>query len=182
MAEYRERTGEDVALLTTVGGRSRLRLLGSEPFRGLLLPLLPPLADRLKAASDSRQDWQPDAPRPRLPRLTQDGFPAALGEMSQASLRSLIPQLLRLTTGRAKPAWGKPEARPPWWPHRLPFANVRTDFRPPSRHKDTVGWTQVLRSIVRACYQYYGQEILLELPSKATLDLDQSQPPPRGPL
>ena len=37
--------------------------------------------------------------------------------------------MLKYSTGRSKPGWGKEECRPPWWPSDLPWANVRSDAR-----------------------------------------------------
>ena len=47
----------------------------------------------------------------------------------QAQLRTFIPEMLKYSTGRSKPGWGKPEYRPIWWPNDLPWANVRSDVR-----------------------------------------------------
>ena len=38
--------------------------------------------------------------------------------------------MLKYSTGRSKPGWGKPEYRPVWWPCDVPWANVRSDVRP----------------------------------------------------
>ena len=47
----------------------------------------------------------------------------------QAQLRNFIPEMLKYSTLRSKPGWGKPEYRPPWWPNDVPWANVRSDVR-----------------------------------------------------
>ena len=47
----------------------------------------------------------------------------------QAQLRNIIPEMLRFSTGKSKPGWGKPECRPLWWPPDVPWANVRSDVR-----------------------------------------------------
>jgi len=49
--------------------------------------------------------------------------------MTQAQLRAFIPLMLKYSTGRGKPGWGKESTRPPWWPQDLPWANVRMDAR-----------------------------------------------------
>ena len=49
--------------------------------------------------------------------------------MLQAQLRNFIPEMLRFSTGKTKPGWGKPECRPLWWPPDVPWANVRSDVR-----------------------------------------------------
>ena len=47
----------------------------------------------------------------------------------QAQLRNFIPEMLKYSTGRSKPGWGKEECRPHWWPDDLPWQNVRSDAR-----------------------------------------------------
>ena len=37
--------------------------------------------------------------------------------------------MLKYSTGRSKPGWGKVECRPIWWPNDVPWANVRSDVR-----------------------------------------------------
>lgn len=37
--------------------------------------------------------------------------------------------MLKYSTGRSKPGWGKLDCRPIWWPNDLPWANVRSDVR-----------------------------------------------------
>lgn len=49
--------------------------------------------------------------------------------MTQAQLRAFIPLMLKYSTGRGKPGWGKESTRPVWWPKDLPWANVRSDAR-----------------------------------------------------
>uniref|UniRef100_A0A182S654 Nuclear respiratory factor 1 NLS/DNA-binding dimerisation domain-containing protein n=1 Tax=Anopheles maculatus TaxID=74869 RepID=A0A182S654_9DIPT len=49
--------------------------------------------------------------------------------MTQAQLRAFIPLMLKYSTGRGKPGWGRDSTRPPWWPKELPWANVRMDAR-----------------------------------------------------
>ena len=47
----------------------------------------------------------------------------------QAHLRAFIPEMLKYSTGRSKPGWGKAEFRPVWWPNDVPWANIRMDMR-----------------------------------------------------
>lgn len=49
--------------------------------------------------------------------------------MTQAQLRAFIPLMLKYSTGRGKPGWGRDSTRPEWWPKELPWANVRMDAR-----------------------------------------------------
>lgn len=47
----------------------------------------------------------------------------------QAQLRAFIPEMLKYSTGRGKPGWGKESCKPVWWPDDIPWANVRSDVR-----------------------------------------------------
>lgn len=49
--------------------------------------------------------------------------------MFQAQLRAFIPEMLKYSTGRGKPGWGKESCKPIWWPEDIPWANVRSDVR-----------------------------------------------------
>lgn len=49
--------------------------------------------------------------------------------MLQAQLRAFIPEMLKYSTGRGKPGWGKESCKPVWWPEDIPWANVRSDVR-----------------------------------------------------
>jgi NLS-binding and DNA-binding and dimerisation domains of Nrf1 len=53
----------------------------------------------------------------------------------QAQLRNFIPEMLKFSTGKSKPGWGKPECRPAWWPADVPWANVRSDVRDEEQKK-----------------------------------------------
>lgn len=64
-----------------------------------------------------------------LPPLIIDGIPTPVEKMTQAQLRAFIPLMLKYSTGRGKPGWGRESTRPSWWPKELPWANVRMDAR-----------------------------------------------------
>lgn len=64
-----------------------------------------------------------------LPPLIIDGIPTPVEKMTQAQLRAFIPLMLKYSTGRGKPGWGRESTRPAWWPKELPWANVRMDAR-----------------------------------------------------
>lgn len=71
-----------------------------------------------------------------LPPLIIDGIPTPVEKMTQAQLRAFIPLMLKYSTGRGKPGWGRESTRPSWWPKELPWANVRMDARPDDdKHK-----------------------------------------------
>uniref|UniRef100_A0A672ZX62 Nuclear respiratory factor 1 NLS/DNA-binding dimerisation domain-containing protein n=1 Tax=Sphaeramia orbicularis TaxID=375764 RepID=A0A672ZX62_9TELE len=75
-------------------------------------------------------------------------------------LTSFIPEMLKYSTGRGKPGWGKESCKPVWWPEDIPWANVRSDVRT-EEQKQRVSWTQALRTIVKNCYKQHGREDLL---------------------
>ncbi|XP_069835407.1 nuclear respiratory factor 1 isoform X4 [Dendropsophus ebraccatus] len=77
-----------------------------------------------------------------------------------AQLRAFIPEMLKYSTGRGKPGWGKESCKPIWWPDDIPWANVRSDVRT-EEQKQRVSWTQALRTIVKNCYKQHGREDLL---------------------
>lgn len=114
-----------------------------------------------------------------LPPLVVDGIPTPVEKMTQAQLRAFIPLMLKYSTGRGKPGWGKESTRPLWWPKDLPWANVRSDARTEEEKQkvthtcityqnnqymtknDQVSWTHALRQIVINCYRHHNREDLL---------------------
>jgi len=96
-----------------------------------------------------------------LPPLVIEGIPTPVDKMTQAQLRAFIPIMLKYSTGRGKPGWGRDQTKPPWWPEDVPWANVRSDVRTEDE-KAKVSWTNALRRVVRNCYQYHGREELLD--------------------
>ena len=70
-----------------------------------------------------------DPTRYELPPLVIEGIPTPVEKMTQAQLRAFIPLMLKYSTGRGKPGWGKESTRPVWWPEGVPWANVRMDAR-----------------------------------------------------
>lgn len=95
-----------------------------------------------------------------LPPLVIDGIPTPVEKMTQAQLRAFIPLMLKYSTGRGKPGWGKDATRPSWWPAGVPWANVRMDARKEDE-KQRVSWTHALRQIVLNCYKFHGRDDLL---------------------
>ncbi|KAK2186184.1 hypothetical protein NP493_212g10038 [Ridgeia piscesae] len=81
-------------------------------------------------------------------------------DKQKAQLRAFIPEMLKYSTSRSKPGWGKPEYRPIWWPEDVPWANVRSDVRS-EEQKKKVSWTHALRTIVLDCYRHHGRDDLL---------------------
>lgn len=95
-----------------------------------------------------------------LPALVFDGIPTPVHKMTQAQLRTFVPNMLKYSTGRGKPGWGKDDVRPPWWPEDVPWANVRSDIRT-TEQKKALQWTDALRRIVINCYLHHGRMDLL---------------------
>ncbi|NXA71835.1 NRF1 factor, partial [Thryothorus ludovicianus] len=98
----------------------------------------------------------------KLPELSipKHLSPFSLLSLFQAQLRAFIPEMLKYSTGRGKPGWGKESCKPIWWPEDIPWANVRSDVRT-EEQKQRVSWTQALRTIVKNCYKQHGREDLL---------------------
>ena len=95
-----------------------------------------------------------------LPALVFEGIPTPVHKMTQAQLRTFVPNMLKYSTGRGKPGWGKDDVRPPWWPEDVPWANVRSDIRT-TEQKKALQWTDALRRIVINCYLHHGRMDLL---------------------
>merc|ERR1719431_157764 len=96
-----------------------------------------------------------------LPPIVIDGIPTPVEKMTQAQLRAFIPLMLKYSTGRGKPGWGKESTKPPWWPKHVPWANVRMDARNDEEKSKQISWTHALREIVINCYKYHGRDDLL---------------------
>ena len=96
-----------------------------------------------------------------LPPIVVDGIPTPVEKMTQAQLRAFIPLMLKYSTGRGKPGWGKESTKPPWWPKHVPWANVRMDARSDEEKSKQISWTHALREIVINCYKFHGRDDLL---------------------
>jgi len=79
-----------------------------------------------------------------------DGIPTPVEKMTQAQLRAFIPLMLKYSTGRGKPGWGKESTRPHWWPQDLPWANVRMDARTEDEKQKVSLPVQCHRGVVNA--------------------------------
>lgn len=142
---------------------STLKVFGSSPLDQAILnsetTILRTLETNLRD-SYNKPDASPEEILFQLPNLAVDGIPTSVDEMNQAQLRMFIPEMLKFSTGRGKPGWGKESTKPIWWPPDVPWANVRRDARSEDS-KLKVSWTQALRQIVKNCYQYHNREDLL---------------------
>ena len=91
-----------------------------------------------------------------LPPIVIDGIPTPVEKMTQAQLRAFIPLMLKYSTGRGKPGWGKESTKPPWWPKGVPWANVRMDARTEEdKAKVVVHWSLLRFRHLSECQYFY---------------------------
>ncbi len=118
------------------------------------------LHDQTPLTRLTTQDRSVAGPLHDLPPLLFEGIPTPVHKMTQAQLRAFIPNMLKFSTGRGKPGWGKEDMKPVWWPVEAPWQNVRSDTRTDDQKK-MLSWTEALRRIVICCYVYHGRIDLL---------------------
>lgn len=162
--EYTMRVGQQAVVLITMPGKSahNFKVFGAQPLESVMRACKQEIMAELEAAllEQAPQQFKADASKHELPPIVIDGIPTPVEKMTQAQLRAFIPLMLKYSTGRGKPGWGKDTTRPPWWPETLPWANVRSDARDESE-KQRISWTTTLRQIVTNCYKYHGRDDLL---------------------
>lgn len=167
--EYTTRVGQQAIVLCCTPGKlsqsvQSYKVFGSQPLENVLRSnrnvvmqeLEASLAEQIPPSQADNQGLH------ELPALVIDGIPTPVDKMTQAQLRNFIPEMLKYSTGRSKPGWGKDECRPIWWPSDLPWANVRSDARTEDEKK-RVTWTDALRNIVKNCYKHHGRDDLLHV-------------------
>ncbi|CAG0924421.1 unnamed protein product, partial [Notodromas monacha] len=163
--EFATRVGQQAIVLMATPGKpaqNNFRVFGAKPLEDVIKNLSGMIMADLESALAQHAPPPPleDPSRHELPPLVIDGIPTPVEKMTQAQLRAFIPLMLKYSTGRGKPGWGKEQTRPPWWPKDLPWANVRMDARTEDQ-KQKVSWTHALRQIVINCYKFHGREDLL---------------------
>ncbi|EFX65763.1 hypothetical protein DAPPUDRAFT_65254, partial [Daphnia pulex] len=162
--EYATRVGQQAIVLIATPGKpqNNFRVFGAKPLEDVVKNVKATVLQDLETAlaHHAPPPAQDDPSLYELPPLVIDGIPTPVEKMTQAQLRAFIPLMLKFSTGRGKPGWGKESTRPPWWPGEVPWANVRMDARPED-DKQRVSWTHALRQIVINCYKYHGREDLL---------------------
>ncbi|XP_038667715.1 nuclear respiratory factor 1 isoform X4 [Scyliorhinus canicula] len=170
--EYTTRVGQQAIVLCISPSKPNpvFKVFGAAPLENVVRKYKSMILEDLESALAEH------APAPQeinsdLPALTIDGIPVSVDKMTQAQLRAFIPEMLKYSTGRGKPGWGKESCRPVWWPEDIPWANVRSDVRS-EEQKQRVSWTQALRTIVKNCYKQHGREDLLY-----AFEDQQTQPP-----
>lgn len=167
--EYNTRIGQQAVVLCVTPGKlsqsiNAFKVFGSQPLEGVMRNNKSMIVQELEQSlNEQAPPSQPDTSGlHELPPLNIDGIPTPVDKMTQAQLRNFIPEMLKYSTGRSKPGWGKDECRPHWWPDDLPWQNVRSDART-EEEKRKVSWTEALRAIVKNCYKHHGREDLLHV-------------------
>ncbi|XP_011187557.1 DNA-binding protein Ewg isoform X2 [Zeugodacus cucurbitae] len=162
--EFTGRVGKQAVVLVATPGKpnTSYKVFGAKPLEDVVRNLKNIVMDELEnaLAQQAPPPPQDDPSLFELPPLIIDGIPTPVEKMTQAQLRAFIPLMLKYSTGRGKPGWGRESTRPPWWPKELPWANVRMDARSED-DKQKISWTHALRKIVINCYKYHGREDLL---------------------
>ncbi|XP_066285216.1 DNA-binding protein P3A2-like isoform X1 [Branchiostoma lanceolatum] len=162
--EYIIRVGQQAVVLCCTPGKPEgtFKVFGAAPLDSVVRNCRQVIMQDLEAAL-AQQAPPPQSENPHLhelPPLVIEGIPVPVDKMTQAQLRAFIPIMLKYSTGRGKPGWGKEATRPVWWPSDLPWANVRSDVRT-EEQKQQVSWTHALRTIVKNCYKHHGREDLM---------------------
>ncbi|XP_032455185.1 DNA-binding protein P3A2 isoform X4 [Nasonia vitripennis] len=162
--EFATRVGQQAVVLVATPGKpnSSYKVFGAKPLEDVVKNLKAAIMEELEnaLAQQAPPPVQDDPSLYELPPLIIDGIPTPVEKMTQAQLRAFIPLMLKYSTGRGKPGWGRESTRPPWWPKELPWANVRMDARSEDE-KQKISWTHALRQIVINCYKFHGREDLL---------------------
>uniref|UniRef100_A0A8C5R630 Nuclear respiratory factor 1 n=1 Tax=Leptobrachium leishanense TaxID=445787 RepID=A0A8C5R630_9ANUR len=159
--EYTTRVGQQAIVLCISPSKPSpvFKVFGAAPLENVVRKYKSMILEDLETALAEHAPVQQDI-NSDLPPLTIDGIPVSVDKMTQAQLRAFIPEMLKYSTGRGKPGWGKESCKPIWWPDDIPWANVRSDVRT-EEQKQRVSWTQALRTIVKNCYKQHGREDLL---------------------
>ncbi|XP_058802099.1 DNA-binding protein P3A2 isoform X1 [Phymastichus coffea] len=163
--EFATRVGQQAVVLVATPGKpnSSYKVFGAKPLEDVVKNLKSAIMEDLEnaLAQQAPPPVQDDPSLYELPPLVIDGIPTPVEKMTQAQLRAFIPLMLKYSTGRGKPGWGRESTRPPWWPKELPWANVRMDARSEDEKQKQISWTHALRQIVINCYKFHGREDLL---------------------
>lgn len=166
--EYSSRVGQQAVVLCCTPSVSQsmqmYKVFGSQPLENVMRNNKQHILQELEQALQEQTppSNQENSHLHELPPLVIDGIPTQVDKMTQAQLRNFIPEMLKYSTGRSKPGWGRMDSRPVWWPSDLPWANVRSDVRTED-DKKRVPWTDALRQIVKNCYMHHGRGDLLQV-------------------
>lgn len=162
--EYATRVGQQAVVLCACPGRPNplFKVFGAAPLENCVKGLKPHILQSLEnaLAQQTPTPTQDNSGLFELPPLVIDGIPTPVDKMTQAQLRAFIPLMLKYSTGRGKPGWGRETTKPAWWPDDIPWQNVRSDTRS-EEQKAKLSWTNALRMIVKNCYEFHGRGDLL---------------------
>jgi len=162
--EYCVRVGQQAIVVCCAPGAAKesFRVFGAKPLEDVIKNIRQLVLQDLEIAlaRQAPNSTHDDSDLFELPPLVIEGIPTPIDKMSQQQLRMFIPHMLKYSTGRGKPGWGREDLKPIWWPDDVPWKNIRIDERPESV-KATVSWTHALRQIVKNCYFHHGREDLL---------------------
>ena len=169
LEELQARVGQQCVVLATSPGKppssNTFKVYGASPLDGVIKRQQDTIMRELESSLQNQlaAAVPQDPTKHDLPPLVIDGIPTPLNKMTQAQLRAFIPLMLKYSTGRPKPGWGKDDMKPVWWPDGLPWQNVRADMRS-DNEKQLTQWTDALRNIVRNCYMHHNRmDLLLEM-------------------
>ena len=167
LEELQARVGQQVVVIATSPGKppssNTFQVYGASPLDGVVKMFQGPIMRELESSLRNLElaDAVPQDPTKHdLPPLVIDGIPTPLNKMTQAQLRAFIPLMLKYSTGRLKPGWGKDDMKPVWWPDSVPWQNVRGDMRS-DNEKQLTPWMEALRRIVQNCYMHHNRMDLL---------------------
>lgn len=162
--EYTTRVGQQAVVLVVTPQKTQnnFKVFGAKPLENVIRNCKNVIMNELETclAAQAPPPIKGDSSKHELPPLVVDGIPTPVEKMTQAQLRAFIPLMLKYSTGRGKPGWGKDSTKPLWWPEGLPWANVRSDARS-EEDKLKISWTHALRQIVSNCYEFHGRQDLL---------------------
>lgn len=160
--EYTRRVGEQAVVMVVKPGQANCTIMGSNPLKKIMENKKQTVHDEMvKALYTQELPQRKNQLLFKLPQLVFDDEPTPVYDMTMFQLRRFIPLMMKYATGKGKPHWGDPAAKPLWWPGGVAWSNIRTDTRQ-AEEKD-LSWSDVLRLVVVKCYVYHAREDLLRV-------------------
>ena len=178
--EYTTRVGVQAAVVIYTPGKDMplFKVFGANPLESVLKKqkhlIIREVENSLQSQTPANFPHTTEQSLFELPPLVFEGIPTPVSKMTQAQLRNFIPTMLKYSTQRGKPGWGKEDNKPVWWPDGIPFENIRIDPRSPDEKKQ-LSWTDALRQIIVNCYVHHGRLDLLPEFSQAQQMQQQQQ-------
>lgn len=160
--EYSIRVGEQAIALITTPPNKTYQVIGSQPLVTIVKKFSSEIINELQYSLNEQTIpiLETDATLFELPPLIIDGIPTPLETLTQKQLRTFIPLMLKYSTSRGKPGWGKASLKPIWWPYDVPWTNIRMDSRS-NDEKKKIPWTNALRKVIINCYKFHDRTDLL---------------------